>query len=143
RGGGLFSSDRGPGHVEVHNFTSELAIMLRAGLSLDRALRVLIGMSVKPSFKALLDDIFKSVKAGKGLSQALAPHQDLFGEFYVNMVRSGEAGGQLSEVLTRLAEHLERVKAMRESVISALIYPAILVVVAFLSVFLMLGFVVP
>jgi general secretion pathway protein F len=139
----LFDRDRGPGHVEVHGFTNELAIMLRAGLPLDRALRVLIGMSAKPSYTALVEDVFKSVKAGKGLSQALAPHQDLFGEFYVNMVRSGEAGGQLSEVLTRLAEHLERVKAMRESVISALIYPAILVVVAFLSVFLMLGFVVP
>tara|TARA_R110002049_G_scaffold17416_23_gene67831 strand:+ start:183 stop:1427 length:1245 start_codon:yes stop_codon:yes gene_type:complete len=139
----LFERDRGPGHAEVHSFTSEMAIMLRAGLPLDRALRVLIGMSAKPSFKALLEDVFKSVKAGKGLSQALAPHQDLFGEFYVNMVRSGEAGGQLAEVLSRLAEHLERVKQMRESVISALIYPAILVVVAALSVFLMLGFVVP
>lgn len=140
---GLFERDRGPGHVEVHNFTHELAIMLRAGLPLDRALRVLIGMALKPSFKALLEDVFKSVKAGKGLSQALTPHQALFGEFYVNMVRSGEAGGHLSEVLSRLAEHLERVKAMRESVISALIYPAILVLVAFVSVFLMLGFVVP
>lgn len=142
-GAGMFARDRGPGHVEVHNFTNELSIMLRAGLPLDRALRVLIGMSSRPSFTALLNDVFKSVKAGKGLSQALSPHQELFGEFYINMVRSGEAGGQLSEVLSRLAEHLERVKAMRESVISALIYPAILVVVAFLSVFLMLGFVVP
>jgi general secretion pathway protein F len=139
----LFERDRGPGHADVHAFTSELAIMLRAGLPLDRALRVLIGMSAKPSFTALLEDVFKSVKAGKGLSQALTPHQELFGEFYVNMVRSGEAGGQLAEVLSRLAEHLERVKQMRESVVSALIYPAILVVVAALSVFLMLGFVVP
>lgn len=139
----LFDRDTGPGHLEVHNFTNEMAVMLRAGLPLDRALRVLIGMAGRPSFKALLEDVFKSVKAGKGLSQALTPHQELFGEFYINMVRSGEAGGQLSEVLSRLAEHLERVKAMRESVISALIYPAILVVVALLSVFLMLGFVVP
>lgn len=138
-----FGSDRGPNHVDVHGFTGELAVMLRAGLPLDRALRVLISMSVKPSFTALLDDVFRSVKAGKGFSQALMPHQALFGEFYINMVRSGEAGGQLAEVLDRLAEHLERVKALRESVVSALIYPAILVVVAFLSVFLMLGFVVP
>lgn len=143
RPGRRFGADRGPNHVDVHGFTGELAVMLRAGLPLDRALRILISMSAKPSFTALLDDIFRAVKAGKGFSQALLPHQSLFGEFYINMVRSGEAGGQLAEVLDRLAEHLERVKALRESVVSALIYPAILVVVAFLSVFLMLGFVVP
>ena len=139
----LFSGDRGPGYADVHNLTGELSVMLRAGLPLDRALRVLIGMSAKPSVTTLLEDVFKSVKAGKGLSQALTPHQALFGDFYINMVRSGEAGGQLADVLSRLAEHLERVKALRESVVSALIYPAILVVVAAISVFLMLGFVVP
>lgn len=139
----LFSADRGPDHADVHNITGQLSVMLRAGLPLDRALRVLIGMGGKPSVTALLEDVFKSVKAGKGLSQALAPHQALFGEFYINMVRSGEAGGQLADVLGRLAEHLERVKELRESVVSALIYPAILVVVAAISVFLMLGFVVP
>jgi general secretion pathway protein F len=141
--GRLFSGDRGPGYADVHNLTGELSVMLRAGLPLDRALRVLIGMNAKPSVTTLLEDVFKSVKAGKGLSQALAPHQALFGDFYINMVRSGEAGGQLADVLSRLAEHLERVKALRESVVSALIYPAILVVVAAISVFLMLGFVVP
>lgn len=135
--------DRPPGAADVHGLTVELAVMLRAGLPLDRALRVLIGMTPKPAVSALLEDIFKAVKAGKGLSQALTPHQALFGDFYINMVRSGEAGGQLSVVLSRLAEHLERVKELRESVISALIYPAILVVVAAISVFLMLGFVVP
>lgn len=142
-GSGLFRSDRAPSQNDVYNLTSELAVMLRAGLPLDRALRVMIGMSAKPLLTALLDDVFKAVKAGKGFSQALVPHQALFGEFYVNMVRSGEAGGQLADVLTRLAEHLERVKSLRESVVSALIYPAILVLVAVVSVFLMLGFVVP
>jgi general secretion pathway protein F len=139
----VFSTARAPDHNDIHNFTSELAVMLRAGLPLDRALRVLIGMSTKPSFSTLLDDVFKSVKAGKGFSQALTPHQALFGDFYINMVRSGEAGGQLADVLARLAEHLERVKTLRESVISALIYPTILVVVAIISVVVMLGFVVP
>ncbi|MDR0635271.1 MAG: type II secretion system F family protein [Azoarcus sp.] len=135
--------DKGVTGVDIHVLTNELAVMLRAGLPLDRALRVLISMAPRPSVGALLEDVFKSVKAGKGLSQALAPHQALFGDFYINMVRSGEAGGQLAEVLSRLAEHLERIKALRESVVSALIYPAILVLVALISVFMMLGFVVP
>lgn len=139
----LFAARRGPNHNDLYDITGELAIMLRAGLPLDRALRVLISMSAKPSVTALLDDVFKAVKAGKGLSQALVPHQALFGDFYINMVRSGEVGGQLAEVLSRLAEHLERLKELREGVISALIYPIILVVVAIISVFLLLGFVVP
>lgn len=132
-----------PGHADIHNFTSELSVMLRAGLPLDRALRVLISMSRLPSFTTVLDDIFRAVKSGKSFSQALVPHQALFGDFYINMVRSGEAGGQLAGVLSSLAEHLERLKALRESVISALIYPVILLVVAALSVVMMLGFVVP
>ncbi|MDR2688196.1 MAG: type II secretion system F family protein [Azoarcus sp.] len=135
--------DREVNHVDIHLLTSELAVMLRAGLPLDRALRVLIGMAPRPSVEALLSDIFKAVKGGRGLSQALAPHHALFGDFYINMVRSGEIGGQLADVLGRLNEHLERVKALRESVVSALIYPAILVVIATVSVALMLGFVVP
>lgn len=135
--------DRGPNAADVHHLTGELAVMLRAGLPLDRALRVQIGMSAKPSLAALLDDLLKAVKSGKGLSQALAPHRPLFGDFYINMVRSGEAGGHLGEVMERLAEHLERLRALRESVISALIYPAILIAVAVISVVLMLGFVVP
>lgn len=142
-GPGRFSSGRAPGFPDIHGMTTELSIMLKAGLPLDRALRVLIGMTRNALFVAVVEDLLKSVKAGKGLSQALLPHQALFGDFYINMVRSGEAGGQLSEVLGQLAEHLERMRALRESVVSALTYPAILVVVATLSVFLMLGFVVP
>ncbi|KON79856.1 type II secretion system F family protein [Azoarcus sp. PA01] len=143
RPAGLFASDRGPGASDVHALTGELSIMLRAGLPLDRALRVLAGMTTKPSVRAIIDDLLAGVKAGKGLSQALAPHRPLFGEFYINMVRSGEAGGELADVLARLTEHLERMRALRESVVSALIYPAILVVVAVVSVFLMLAFVIP
>lgn len=143
RRGNPFTADRGPNHNDVHALTGELAVMLRAGLPLDRALRILASMSQKRSVVAMLEDLLKSVKAGKGLSQALMSHQALFGEFYINMVRSGEIGGQLAEVLARLAEHLERSKALRDNVVSALIYPAILIVVAGLSVFLMLGFVVP
>jgi general secretion pathway protein F len=132
-----------PDRQDIHNFTGELAVMLRAGLPLDRALRVQIGMATKPAFRELVEDILRSVKGGGSFSQALAPYRSLFGDFYINMARSGEVGGHLSEVLTRLAEHLERSKSLRESVISALIYPAILVLVAVISVVLMLGFVVP
>ncbi len=117
--------------------------MLRAGLALDNALRVLIGMSHKPAVAEITQQILEDVKGGVALSKALSRHRDLFGDFYINMIRSGEASGQLGTVFERLVEHMERLRALRESVISAAIYPAILLGVAVLSLAAMLGFVVP
>ncbi|AVP58861.1 type II secretion system F family protein [Pulveribacter suum] len=135
---------RGPVNAaDVLALTSELAIMLRAGLALDNALRVLIDMSHKPSVGALVQGVLEAVKGGTPLSRALAAHRELFGDFYINMVRSGEVSGQMSAVLDRLVEHMERQRALRESVVSATIYPAILLAVAVLSLIAMLGFVVP
>ena len=137
-------AQRGPvTRADVLALTSELSIMLRAGLALDNALRVLIEMSAKPSVKALLEGILEDVKGGASFSRALAARRDLFGDFYINMVCSGEASGQMSQVLERLVAHMERLRALRESVISATLYPAILLGVAVLSLVGMLGFVVP
>lgn len=132
-----------PNATDVMTLTSELSIMLRAGLSLDNALRVLIGMAHKPSVGLVTHAVLEDVKGGVPLSKALAQHPDLFGDFYINMVRSGEASGQLGSVFERLVEHLERLRALRESVVSATIYPAILLAVAVISLGVMLGFVVP
>jgi general secretion pathway protein F len=129
--------------ADVQALTSELAVMLRAGLPLDGALRILLRMVQRAPVAALLTQILESVKGGAPLSRALAERKDLFGPFYVNMVRSGEASGQLGAVLTRLVEHLEKMGALRESVTSALIYPGILLGVAILSLTGILVFVVP
>ena len=129
--------------ADVLALSSELAIMLRAGLALDSALRVLIEMSYKPSLSSLLQQILDDVKSGTALSKALAKHPRLFSDFYINMVRSGEVSGQMSSVLDRLVEHMEGQRSLRESVVSATIYPLILLVVAILSLVGMLGFVVP
>lgn len=135
---------KGPvNQADVLAMTSQLAIMVRAGLALDNALRVLIGMNNKPSMAALTQRILDDVKGGAALSKSLAKDRNLFGDFYINMIRSGEASGQLSNVLTRLVEHMERLRALRDSVISATIYPAILLGVSVLSLIVMLGFVVP
>lgn len=132
-----------PTRQEVLSMTSELSVLLRAGLPLDRALKVLIDMDGQPRMRAVLSELLKAVKGGKSLSLALQPFDGIFGSFYLSMVRAGEASGQLSAVLERLVEHLESAKATRDSIVSALIYPAILLVVAVLSVVVMLGFVVP
>ena len=125
------------------SITRELATLLRAGLPLDRALEVLIGLAPTPPVASLLQTIRDDVRGGKALSQALDAHRAVFTRFYVNIVRAGEAGGALGTVLTRLAETMERTKDLRDSVQSALIYPTILIGVAVTSVMVLLVFVVP
>jgi general secretion pathway protein F len=83
------------------------------------------------------------VRGGGALSDALEAEPGVFSRLYVNMVRAGEVGGSLDVTLTRLSNYLERAKALRESVINALIYPAILVVMVFGALFVLLAFVVP
>ena len=137
------AASKPPTRQEILSMTTELAVLLRAGLPLDRALKVLIDMAAQPSINALLSDLLKSVKGGRAFSAALEPHEEVFGSFYVSMVRAGEASGQMSAVLDRLVLYLENAKANRDTVVSALIYPAILLVVSVLSIVVMLGFVVP
>src|SRR2546425_5881881 len=123
--------------------TRELATLLRAGLTLDRALEILISLAAAAPVAALLQEVRDSVRGGKSLSQALDARRDAFSRFYVNIVRAGEAGGALGAVLQRLSDTMERNKELRESVRSALIYPTILIGVAVLSVVVLLIFVVP
>ena len=137
---------RGAQHVQrsdILMLSTELATMLKAGLALDGALRVLIAMSSKPALATLLQGVLDDVKAGQPFSRALTKHPEHFSDFYVNMVRSGEASGQLGNVIERLVEHMERLRELRDNVLSATIYPTILLVVAVLSVIAMMGFVVP
>jgi general secretion pathway protein F len=137
------SAGKPPSRQDILSMTGELAVLLRAGLPLDRALKVLCDMASQPQMAQLLDEILTQVKGGKSFSHALQSHAQLFGTFYINMVKSGEASGHFSEVLEQLVGYLENSKATRDSVVSAMMYPAILVFVAVLTVVGMLGFVVP
>jgi general secretion pathway protein F len=128
---------------QVLGITRELATLLRAGLPLDRALEILIGLAPTLPVAQLLQTVRDEVRGGKSLSQAIDMHRTVFSRFYVNIVRAGEAGGALGVVLTRLADTMERNKELRESVKSALIYPTIIIAVAVVSVMVILGFVVP
>jgi general secretion pathway protein F len=124
-------------------FTRELATLLHAGMTLDRALEVLIGLAGTPAIAQLLQGVRDDVRGGKALSQALDARREVFSRFYISIVRAGEAGGALGVVLQRLADTMERNKELRDTVKSALIYPVILVCVAVASVILLLSWVVP
>ncbi|MCY7388672.1 MAG: type II secretion system F family protein [Burkholderiales bacterium] len=123
--------------------TRELATLLKAGLPLDRSMEILISLVEKPAVGDLLVAIRNDVRGGASLSKALDPHRDVFTRFYINMVKAGEVGGALGNVLMRLADHMERSKEVRDSVISSLVYPVILFVVAVASVLVLVIFVVP
>jgi len=134
---------RGVTPDEVGVLTREIATLLNAGLPLDRSLEILVGLAESERVGDLLRKVRNEVRGGAALSKALDAQGGVFSRFYVNMVRAGEAGGALADVLARLAEFMERSKDLRESVKSALIYPTILLLVAIASVVILLAVVVP
>lgn len=128
---------------QILHLTRELATLLEAGMTLDRALYILIGLGDDPALVSMLEAIRDRVHSGMPLSEALEAQGKVFSPLYISMVKAGEAGGVLQEVLHRLVDYLERSQELRESVRSALTYPMILFVVAGLSVIGLLVFVVP
>lgn len=138
-------SRRGFNAQAMTSFTQQLAILLNAGLPLDRALGILIKQPGKgqEQARALIGRVRERVKAGQPLSAALAQEPAQFSALYLNLVRAGEAGGALEHSLRQLAEYLERNQTLRGEVINALIYPAFLVVGVLGSLVLLLAYVIP
>ncbi|MEM9531871.1 MAG: type II secretion system F family protein [Pseudomonadota bacterium] len=128
---------------EIGRFTQQLATLLAAGLPLDRGLHILEDLAESEPLQRLIKSIRDQVRGGSPLSDALEQQHGVFSRLYINMVRGGETGGNLDTTLARLAEYLERSKALKDSVISALIYPALLLVLAVGSLLVLLAYVVP
>ncbi len=128
---------------EIGGLTRELSTLLEAGLTLDRSLQILIELGDQERIIRVLGDLQNRVRGGATFSAALEQQGGRFPRLYINMVRAGESSGALDAVLGRLAEYLEKTADLRDTVISALVYPLILLVVAGLSVILLLVFVVP
>jgi general secretion pathway protein F len=134
---------RGVTQDDVTVVTRELATLLKAGLPLDRTFEILINLAANPKVAELLSKLRNEVRGGTSLSKALEAQRGVFTRFYVNMIRAGEAGGSLPSVLLRLAEYMERSKALRDNVKASLTYPAFLAVVSVIAVGVLLGVVVP
>ncbi|MGH6871412.1 MAG: type II secretion system F family protein [Rhizomicrobium sp.] len=122
--------------------TQELAALISAGLELDRALGILVKLSNIGALREPLTAIRGRVRDGASLADAMAA-EPAFPKFYVSMVRAGELGGSLDVTLRRLADYLSRSAAIRETVASALVYPAILLCTAGFSIVIILVFVLP
>jgi general secretion pathway protein F len=141
-GGAAPRASRGNGRALVA-FTQQLAVLLEAGLPLDHALEISGEVAADAAFRETISRVHRSVEEGSGLADALARHPRVFSELYVSMVRAGEAGGALDQILKRLAEFLEEWQRLREVVVSALLYPLLLTVFASTAVAVIFVFVVP
>jgi len=128
---------------QVVQFTQQLATLLGAGQPLDRGLQILLELPESDKAKRMLERIRDTVRGGAPLSDALEAEHGIFSRLYVNMVRAGEAGGSLDDTLRRLADYLERSRELKSSVINAMIYPAFLVGMVFMSLLILLIYVVP
>ena len=128
---------------DLSEMTRELAVMLGAGQDLDRALRFLVDTTPKKHVRAILTQIRDAVRDGSPFAAALTQHPASFPNLYVGLIRAGEAGGNLANTLDRMADLLEKQRALRSSVISSLIYPIILLVAGVGSIVLLLTEVLP
>lgn len=140
--GGWTRRRRPPRH-EFLVFNQELATLLRAGMPLVQSLDILRQRVAHESFKAVLDTVYERVKAGAALSEAFAEHGDLFPPVYAASLQAGERSGDLDSVIRRYVGYDRLLGTMRRRTISALIYPAILVVMMFGLVGIIVLWVVP
>lgn len=130
-------------HNDVLDFTNGLCTLVEARIPIDKALRLLDGITESVAMRELVLNLLQDVKEGKSLAEAMESHPQVFSKMYVNIVRAGEEGGILHELLPDLAEFLDTSARTRQAVVSAMIYPVVLLITGIISVFLLLVFVVP
>jgi type IV pilus assembly protein PilC len=131
------------GKLQLLNFSFQLSMMLRAGVTILEALRDIADAEANPAFRQVIGNLGDALSSGKTLSQSMATQPKVFDEVYVNLIQAGEQTGQLTEVLEDLTETLKWQHEMASQTKKALIYPIIVLVVITGVLLFMLGFVVP
>ncbi len=134
---------RGVGLGVLAQFYGQMADLLRAGVPLLRSLDVLTRATPNATLKSILREVKDDVAGGEGLAEAMEKHPHVFNELYVSMVRAGEKGGFLEDVLSRASGFVERQNELRNKLIGSMVYPIILLTVGFGVVIMILTFVVP
>jgi len=128
---------------ELVVFTRQLSTMISAGVPLTRAISTLQLQTESKNFKSVIGGIMKDVEGGMSLGDSFAKYPNVFSEVYINMVRAGEAGGILDEILKRLAAQVEQDSSMRKKVKSAMMYPTVIFSITILAFFGITMFVIP
>jgi type II secretory pathway component PulF len=137
------SSGKKVTRLQILLFTREMSDLLDAGLPMDRAFSVLLDQADTAPLRHMLASMQGEIRAGTPLSDALRKFPREFADLYCNMVKAGEVSGQLSGVMTRLAEFLEKEAVRRSQILSALTYPAVLISVAITAVLFLMTFAIP
>lgn len=133
----------GPGLKDVQSFTSQLAVMIRAGISLRAALEGIETQVANPKFREMVRQMRKDVEGGRQFSEALMRYPKVFSPLYINMVKASELSGGFSKMLDRIADFLLVQIETRSQVVGAMIYPAIIGTMAVVTTVFMLTFVLP
>lgn len=129
--------------AEVLFFTSQISLMLEIGTPLAGAISTIRDQTENPAFRELIADVLRDIEAGRQLSDAMRRHPRVFDHVFVSMVHAGETGGFLKDILDRLVEIQEKRQVLKTQLRSALTYPAVLCVVAFVVIIFVLVFVLP
>lgn len=124
-------------------FSRQLSTLINAGIPIVQCLNVLIDQVDNRNFKKIIMNVREDVEKGTSITMALVKHPKVFNQLYTSMVKSGESGGVLDEVLERIAAYLEAQQSLRRKVITAMTYPAVVTAVTIGIVLLLLGVVIP
>ncbi len=144
--GGFNMRIGGPPKVQAGDiaiFTKQFSVMLEAGLPIVQSLTILAEQQENPTFGAALDEVRGDVEAGSTLTESMRKHPKVFDSLYVNMVAAGEAGGILDVILKRLSIFVEKLVKLKRSLVSASVYPGIVITVAVGIVVAIMVFVIP
>src|SRR3954467_13244318 len=138
-----FNYSFGPSAKDICNFTAQLAVMIRAGISIRSAIEGIAEQAENPKFRAMLMQMKKDVESGKQFSDALLRYPKNFSPLYINMVKASELSGGFSKMLDKIAGYLAQQIETRSMVIGAMIYPGIIGGLAVFTTIFLLTFVLP
>jgi len=138
-----FRVEFGPSSKDILHFTNQLAVMVRAGISIQDALESIGGQQQNQKFAAIIMDLKEQIEAGQSFSQALSKYPDVFSDIYINMVAAAEVSGALSNMLEKLAGYLNQQAETRSQIKGAMIYPAVIASLAVTVTVFLLCFVLP
>jgi type II secretory pathway component PulF len=117
---------------DVVDFSKQMAALMEAGVSVVKALQLMSEGTTKNSLKTVLTKISQDVKTGKSISAAFGVHKNVFSDFYVNLVRTGEESGKMAQSFNYLSEYMDRNYALVVKVRNAMIYPAFVISIFFI-----------
>jgi type II secretion system protein F len=124
-------------------FTRQLSSLTESGVNILNSLRIISNQAANKYLQSVLNDVSAKIKDGKSLSDSLRAYPHLFSGLYTSMIHSGEVGGNIEQTLKRLADFLEKEEEFKNSIRSALTYPAFILFVSAMTVIILLGFVIP